>query len=76
MRGSALLGRIGRSQGDSKAPAEGVSDEFESYAELGSDGIGYIATVNSSPEEAAAITSELQSASDSEWARFVGAASV
>ena len=65
MKLSDLLGAGGRVS--SEKPAD-----FSTYTELGSDGIGYIATVQSSPEEAAATTAKLPHATDRDWADFIG----
>lgn len=75
MRHSGLMGAGGRVHRTAQSARERVSDEFSSYVGLGSDGIGYIATVQSSPAKAAEVTSELKSATDREWDAFVGAAS-
>lgn len=75
MRHSGLLGAGGSVHGTTRSSAERDSDEFSSYVGLGSDGIGYIATVQSSAAKAAEVTSELKSATDRDWEAFVGAAS-
>lgn len=47
-------------------------DEFSSYTLLGSDGIGHIVTVASTPAEAEELVAGLRAISEKEWSEFIG----
>lgn len=45
-----------------------------SWVELGSDGLDYIATVDTTSEGAKRVTASLRAVTDRDWARFVSRA--
>lgn len=51
--------------------AKAKANEFSDYVLLGDDGLGYIAVVNTSKEEAIRLTKELSFIDDADWDKFV-----